>query len=238
MRSSRTVAATAQSRYYGSLFDEHGAGVDAVASGNLIYKDLRYRMLADVFGADQEFSVHDVGFGLAHFHAFLKRELPNRRIAYSGSEVTEQFVQYCRERYSGIKFDHRDIADGPFNDRYDYLIFGGTFYHLVDVSPAEFQEYAFSLIENAFAMCHRGVAFNLITEHVEYRRDDLFYCNMIDLLNFITTRLSRFFTIHHNYPLYEYTVCVFREPYVASNYSDPEFAKYLPTLRDSTKSRL
>jgi hypothetical protein len=188
---------------------------------------LRYKKLAKLFSDDVKFSVHDVGFGLAHFLEFIQQELPGRHIVYSGSEVTEKFVNYCKEHYPEIDFKFRDLAAGPFEDNYDYLVFGGTFYHLAGVPADQFQNYAFSVIENAFSMSRRGISFNLITEYVDYRRDDLFYCSMSDLLDFINSRLSRFFTIHHDYPLYEYTVCVYKETYVANKYRDPSFKKYM-----------
>lgn len=216
-----------QSVFYEKLFNENGPSVNAVASGDQAYKNLRYKKLVNLFTDDVDFSVHDVGFGLGHFWEYMKSELSGRRILYSGSEVTEQFVDYCKENYPDMDFRLRDLADGPFEDNYDYLVFGGTFYHLAGAPAKEFQKYVFSLIENAFSMSRRGVSFNLITEYVDYRRDDLFYCSIPELLKFLNSRLSRFFTIHHDYPLYEYTVCVYQESYVASKYPQPNFEKYL-----------
>lgn len=215
-----------QSKLYTDLLNKFGPSVNAVASGDQAYKNLRYKNLINLFTDDADFSVHDVGFGLAHFWEYMKSELSERRILYSGSEITEQFVVYCKEHYSDLDFRFRDLADGPFEDNYDYLVFGGTFYHLAGTPEKEFQEYVFSLIENAFSMSRRGVSFNLITEFVDYRRDDLFYCRVSELLKFLNSRLSRFFTLHHDYPLYEYTVCVYQESYIASKYPEQYFEKY------------
>lgn len=222
--------AAKQASYYSGLYEKHGAGVDAVASGKQIYKDLRHEKLAALFARDESCSVYDVGFGLAHFYEFLKTRYPEKAIRYSGSEVTPQFVEHCRKAYPECSFDLRDLGDGPLPVQYDYLVFGGTFYHLAGVSAVEFDEYVRQMLANAFTSAARGIAFNFITGYVEYRYDDLFYGELPQVVEFVANRLSRFFTIDHAIPLYEYTVCVYREDYIASWYSDEAFRKYFGTV--------
>lgn len=77
-----------QADYYGNLFEKHGPGVDAVASGQQVYKDLRYEKLSRLFCGDDLFSIHDVGFGIGHYYEYLKSRFPEKNIIYSGSEVT------------------------------------------------------------------------------------------------------------------------------------------------------
>ena len=215
-----------QAALYGGLFDTHGVSVDAVASGKQIYKELRYEKTCKGFEQDDNFTLHDVGFGLGHFWEYVKNRYPDKNIEYSGSEVTEKFQHYCQEKYPESKFYLRDIAEGPAEDKYDYVVFGGTFNLIAGNSPEEFQEYVFSVLRNAFAMCKRGLIFNLITSYVEYRYDRLFYCDLGELINFVAKDLSRFFSLQHDYPLYEHTVCVYREAHIASQYPEEEFHKY------------
>jgi hypothetical protein len=218
--------ASAQAGYYGQLLERHGPGVEAVASGKQVYKDLRYEKLCRVFERDRECSLHDVGFGLGHLYEYMKRQFPEKAVRYSGSEVTPQFVEHCTRAYPESHFVGRDLADGPFEDRYDYLVFGGTFYHLADTPAPEFGDYVRRTLSSAFAMCNRGIAFNFITGYVDYRLDGLFYGEVPEVVDFVARDLSRFFGIDHAYPLYEYTVCVYRDQYIASLYPDEAFHKY------------
>lgn len=218
--------ARTQKAYYGGLFHEHGPAVDAVASGKQIYKDLRYEKLSQVFHHDSELTLHDVGFGLGHYYEFLKTCFPHKKIYYSGSEVTPEFVAFCKERYPGCEFFERDLAEKAYDDRYDYLVFGGTFYHLVDTPKDEFAEYVKQMLSNAFKMCRRGISFNFITGFCEYFYDDLFYGNVDDVVSFVAKNLSRFFILDHGYPLYEFTMMVYKENYIEKLYPQPEFAKY------------
>lgn len=215
-----------QAGYYGSLFERHGPSVDAVASGQQVYKDLRYQKLSAVFQDDDDFTVHDVGFGLGHYYEYLKARFPNKRFTYSGSEITPQFVEHCRQAYPECSFDDRDLAAAPFAEPYDYLIFGGTFYHLEGVDHDTFTAFVRAMLANGFRSARRGIAFNLVTGFVDYRYDSLYYGDLADLLPFVVNNLSRFFTVDHSTPLYEYTVCVYHEAYVAAQNPGEAFRKY------------
>ena len=221
----------AQASYYGKLFQDHGPGVDAVASGKQIYKDLRYAQLCRVFGDDSAFSLHDVGFGLCHLYEYVKTRFPDRSIMYSGSEVTPAFIEMARDRYRECEFQLRDIATTACKERYDYIVLGGTFYHLAGADAKSYEEYVKTILSNAFAMCSRGLVFNLITGFVGYRHENLFYGELADMLPFVVRNLSRFFTVQHNYPLFEYTLCVYTSPQVSRQYPDSAFDKYFDERR-------
>ena len=226
MEPSKNDLSLKQAEYYGALYEKHGAGVDAVASGLQAYKDLRYEKLSGLFSQEVRCSVHDVGFGLGHFHEYLKKRFPEKEIDYSGSEVTPQFVEHCRRAYPDSRFYERDLSRRAFPERYDYLVFGGTFYHLAEADPAEFETFMRNMLRNGFASVSKGIAFNLITSFVETRYPSLFYPDICKVLQFVAKELSRFFTIEHATPLYEYTVCLYREDFVAEFYSDEVFDKY------------
>lgn len=216
----------AQENYYNTLLKAHGPSVDAVASGKQIYKELRYEKLCKIFERDTELTLHDVGCGLCHLLEYIKKTYPDKSVRYSGSEITSAFVDYCRKNYPANQFYHRDLAEKAFDDKHDYLVFGGAFYHLIGTTADEFNRYVKGMLENAFTMCNRGMAFNFITDYVEYRCEGLFYAKVPDIIDFVANRMSRFFSIDHAYPLYEYTVHVYKEAYIASHYRDESFHKY------------
>ena len=215
-----------QSDYYGKLYEEYSYSPEAVASGKQIYKDLRYEKLSGIFQTEGDFSVHDVGMGLGHYYEYLKEHFKDRKITYSGSEVTEHFYRYCRDNYPECEFHLRDLSEKPCQDRYDYLIYGGTFYHPCDNSRVDWEKFIFSILENGFKMATVGIAFNVITELCDFYERGLYYCDIAKMIHFINDNLSRFFRIDHAYALYELTVYVYREDFIKANYAEEEFAKY------------
>lgn len=216
----------AQAAYYSDLLKHHGQGVDAVASGKQIYKDLRYERISKVLGDDSDATVHEIGCGLGHYYEFLTSRFPDKRITYSGSDVTPGFVSACRDKFPRSAFFLRDLATEPCEDSYDYIVLPGVFYHLAGTDEVAFFEYCKALLKQAFSMSRRGIAVNFITGFREYSREDLFYCDVGPLLTFVVQELSRFFVLDHAYPLYEFTLSVYTEDCIASRNMDDAFTRY------------
>lgn len=224
----------AQARYYGKLLDAHGVGVDAVASGKAAYKAIRYERLCQVIGPESHFSLHDIGFGLGHLYEHLKIRYCEREITYSGSEVVPGFVEHCKAHYPEGRFELYDLSLGPRDERYDYLIFGGTFYHLIDNDPDAMREFMHRLLKNAWEMSERGLAFNVITSFVEYEKPGLYYPDLPELMCFVARELSRYFVIDHATPLFEATICVWRESAISGRFGSADFDRYLPSRTKRT----
>jgi len=215
-----------QKEYYGALYKKYKYSPKAVASAKQIYKELRYEKLSRIFEKDNEFTIHDVGMGLGHYYEYLKKRYARKKYEYSGTEVVKKFCEYCKKRYPEAKFCYRDIASKSYMDKYDYLIFGGTFYHPCNTTRKEWEKYMFSMLKNAFAMANKGIAFNCITELCDYYERGLYYCNIAKMINYINDNLSRYFIIEHAYPLYELTVYVYRESHIKKMYPHRDFNKY------------
>ena len=85
------------------------------------------------------------------------------------------------------------------------------------------------LVTNCWHMCRRGLAFNLVTDAVDYRIDDLFYPDIGDMLR-VVRQLTRFFEIDHATPLFEYTVRLYSQDWLAEKYPEEVFDRYLNRL--------
>jgi hypothetical protein len=217
----------AQAGYYKELLDTFGiSDVRSVASGDSVFKMVRYEGLSQLFARDKEFCLHDVGFGLGHFYEYVRQTFPDKKINYSGSEITREFFEFCNKKYPETSFFLRDLSIAPPEESYDYFILGGTFYHTVGVDPDNFEAWVKTILLNCFQKCKKGISFNLVSSFVEYEKDDLFYFQMDRLLDFVVNHLSRFFMINHAVPLFECTVCVYKPEYVSTLYSADEFKKY------------
>ena len=68
------------------------------------------------------------------------------------------------------------------------------------------------MLRRVWPRAREGLAFNVMSKHVDWERDDLFHLSTDLLLAFLKSELSRHVVIRHDYGLYEYTVYVYREP--------------------------
>jgi hypothetical protein len=221
-----------QTIHYSKLFNIHGNSVKSVASGKKTYKDMRYEKLSQIFLDDNNFSIFDVGFGLAHFYEYLEKHHKNKNIIYSGSEVVREFYEKCSNKYTHLDFNMHDLSIKPLSKKYDYLIFGGTFYQLAGSKKKEFEKYARRMLINGFKSCSKGIAVNFITDKVDYRIKGLYYENLGKITDFIETNISRFYTVEKSYPLFEFTITIYKEDIIKSKFKKKAFKKYFKDFRD------
>ena len=91
------------------------------------------------------------------------------------------------------------------------MVCNGVLTEKLDVSIKVFDEFARLVIRRMFELCGRGIAFNLMTTHVNFTAPNLFYKSPLEIMAFCAAALSCKFRIDHAYPRYDYTVYVFRE---------------------------
>jgi hypothetical protein len=65
------------------------------------------------------------------------------------------------------------------------------------------------LVKRVFAQAEIGIAFNVMSKHVDWERDDLFYLPFDQLAAFLRSEISRNFIFRNDYGLYEYTTYVY-----------------------------
>lgn len=212
--------------YYRNLYQNYKGMPMAVSSESLEHKKLRFRQISGVFKSSTRFSIHDVGMGLADYFLYLREFYGDREITYSGSDILDDYVKEASSRYPGVEFKLRNLAEKRDADRYDYVVASGVFHQRHETRIGDWEYFIERLLENSFSMCKRGIAFNMISPFVDYYQLPVYYANLPKWLNYINDRLSRFFEIHHDYALYEFTVFVYKEKYIKSLHPQAEFEKY------------
>mgnify|MGYP003575259216 CR=1 FL=1 len=218
-----------QQQVYLNLYEGYKGTPMAVSSESLAHKALRFSQIASIFKDEDDISVHDIGMGIADFYQFLLEKSPGKKISYSGTEILPEFVAESSNRFPECKFYLRDVAEQAFDDHYDYVVMSGVFHQRRDSTIPEWERFYQELLVNAFSMCRKGLAFNFISPFVDFYQTEVYYCNIYKLLNFLTEKLSRFFTIQHNYALFEFTVFVYKEEFVLEKHPQAEFRKYFKT---------
>ena len=104
-------------------------------------------------------------------------------------------------------------ANGDYclNLSYDYAICNGTFTEKLDLTFDEMFDFFSKTITTLFKNSKKGIAFNVMSNHVDYKREDLFHVPHDMMADLLTTDLSRHYVIRNDYGLYEYTVYVYKE---------------------------
>lgn len=199
-----TVLDRVRSHYEGSLA-AHGASARGVGWPDPEGQVLRFERLARVLDAAAgPVRVADLGCGYGALFTFL-----GPRVAgYRGYDVSPAMIAEARRRVPDPRASFV-VADAPDQEA-DYGFASGTFNVRLGADEAAWDAYVRGALRGLWAHCRRGMAFNLMTTHVDWRSQDLFYADPAAYLAFCQRELSRRVLLQHDYGLHEWTMLVLR----------------------------
>lgn len=217
-----------QRAHWKKLANKHSGTVQAVGSESLVHKHLRYEKLAELFPNNKSFSVHEIGPGIGDFYAWMKSSRQEfQNCSYSASEITPEYCVIARERFPDIAFHNRDILGGDIVEKYDYVVLSGVFHQQGEVGHSDWIHYMQSLLLASWSLAHCGMAFNVLTHYADFYKPGNFYTDLTELQSFIARRLSRFFRLDCDYPLFEATAYVRKPNTILERYPTQELRKYV-----------
>jgi SAM-dependent methyltransferase len=196
--------------HYESCLDEHGdthLGVDWPMAADV---PVRHRVMLDIIlEPSSEVSVLDLGCGASGLYEYILEH--DLRIAYTGVDISPKFVELSRSKFSGNTYHCLDILDDDARlPVFDYVVMNGVFTEKLDLTFEAMLEYVLAVVTKAFAHAEVGIAFNVMSAHVDWERDDLFHLPFDRLAAELTARLGRSFVFRSDYGLYEYTTYLYR----------------------------
>lgn len=171
---------------------------------------LRFQVLYEVGNLDGA-KIHDVGCGLGHLLEFLVVSEVN--CEYVGSDISPQMIQKAKQRLPQAQLYVADILDEVTQDwmSADYLFASGVFYVKGIADRRVWQQWVEEMIIQMFSLAKVAIAFNMLTSYVDYEDNNLFYISPAETLDFCIRNLGRRIAIRHDYPLWEYTVYVYKQ---------------------------
>jgi hypothetical protein len=92
----------------------------------------------------------------------------------------------------------------------DYTLASGIFNVRLSTAEGEWKNYMLEVIDTMNSLSRSGFAFNALTKYsdAEFMRADLYYADPLFLFDHCKTKYSKFVTLLHDYPLYEFTILV------------------------------
>ncbi|MEW5788391.1 MAG: class I SAM-dependent methyltransferase [Pseudomonadota bacterium] len=154
-------------------------------------------------------SLLDVGCG----YGSLLDLIHERRMSvdYHGIDLCEPMIQAAREKFPNARWSTGDILKLDATENYDYVVCNGILTQKLDASIRQMDEYAKALVTKMFSLCNIGIAFNTMTTHVNFMAQNLYYRNPVELLAWCMTELTPRIRMDHAYPMFEYTLYLYRE---------------------------
>ena len=169
----------------------------------------RYDMMLGVIKDESPITLLDFGCGTASLNGYIEF-LKIKNIKYSGLDINESFCTTSKLKFPNNDFYGLDILKNNDIPNFDYIVCNGPFTEKRELSQQEMMEFFTNVIKKLWDNCNKGIAFNLMSKHVDWEREDLFHVSLDELGWFLKSNLTRNFIIRNDYGLYEYTTYVYK----------------------------
>jgi SAM-dependent methyltransferase len=199
--------------HYEACLSRHGDNHMGVDWPRAADAGRRYAVMLGVIpaSAPRPIRLLDFGCGAGHLLEYIRRN-GLAGLEYHGLDISPMFISVCRGKFPDDSFRVVDVLeDGPELPEFDYVIMNGVFTEKCGLSHERMWEFVRGVLGRVWPQTRHGLAFNVMSKHVDWERDDLFHLSCDTLLAFLKAELSRHCVIRQDYGLYEYTTYVYRE---------------------------
>tara|TARA_R110001592_G_scaffold267950_3_gene534115 strand:- start:2239 stop:2913 length:675 start_codon:yes stop_codon:yes gene_type:complete len=215
-----------QQEVYTKQFLEHGDSPEGTFNQNDVIQKLRFdRLIKQLDFGNGTKKLHDVGCGICDLHTYLQGQEVN--VKYSGTDVVPEMKELALKKYPNMEFHVRDIINDEIEEVYDYVTLAGVFNLPGDTDREEWEKFTLQMISKMFDLCTKAISFNFLTTKADFYHPDMYYADPAEIFEYCSKNLSRHVVIDHSYPLFEFTVTVFKTEGMKENFTEQPLQKYL-----------
>ncbi|MFB7302875.1 class I SAM-dependent methyltransferase [Heyndrickxia sporothermodurans] len=172
---------------------------------------IRFQYLTKLFEEDKEgeFSLLDVGCGLAHFYDYLSENYFVEKIHYSGLDIQTNFIKFASEKHPKCKFINKSLFELETQKKYDYVVASGTFN--IVLPDTNMDDYLKQNIKKMYELCNKGIAFNLLTTNIPSHDMEAINAsyNPIDILKWCFDFTNKV-NLYHSYKINDFTIAMYK----------------------------
>ncbi len=195
---------TKAAELYNTRYEEYGRQIKTVGWGSKDDQLLRFEILFRGLNPKGK-TILDVGCGLGDLIPFLN-DKTRGDYQYIGIDVTSNLIVDSKEKYgkSGIDFFVGDIFSLPL-PAVDIAVLSGA----LSLKAKGIEKYAIDTMEKMFDLSREAVSLNFLTKYVDFELEKNQHYQPEDVFS-SAKKLSNRVNLIHDYPLYEFTIQIFR----------------------------
>jgi SAM-dependent methyltransferase len=195
------------SKYYTERVKLYGATAHGVDWNSEESQQLRFSQLIKILSAENTFSINDFGCGYGALVDYLDQQ--GYTYQYFGFDISKKMItqaQKLHKKKSHCRFSTLE-SDVPTSD---FTVASGIFNVKLDTDNLEWEVYILHTLKRMDALSQKGFAFNILSSYSDpdKRSPNLYYSDPSFLFDLCKKHFSKYVSLLHDYPLYEFTVLV------------------------------
>jgi SAM-dependent methyltransferase len=184
---------------YNRRLEEFGETEKALGWGDKGRSQLRFMILTSQWDFSAA-SVLDFGCGFGDLYAYIAKQQAST-FDYLGIDINPSLIEVARKRYPSTNFEVLNILETDDIPQFDYVLASGTFNAKLE-NNVEFIE---SCMTRMAKIARKGIAFNFLSNKVDYQSDITFHADPSEILN-LFYRFSKNVVLRNDYMPFEFTV--------------------------------
>ncbi len=149
-------------------------------------------------------SILDVGCGVGDLKGYLYDRIYVAR--YVGVDINPDMVAATKKKYPLCQFEVRDILDGEWEERFDYVVGSGIF----SLEIPDWTKTTWDTIHAMFKLCQIGVAVNFLSSRTPgEKKPDMRYADPSIMFNG-AMQVTPKVTLRHDYRPNDFTLYLYR----------------------------
>ena len=194
--------------FYVKKINQFGISHETVGWGSQESQQLRFEVLLRNLSIENKI-ILDIGCGLGDLVSFIKK-CRTENFSYIGLELVPEFVRLAKDRYVGnnqVQFIEGDMEQlFSMNQSIDIVTLSGALNIRVDDNWSLMAK----VLTRGFEICKECITVNFLTTYVDYSLNKNYHFQPEKIFAFAKS-LSPHVNLIHDYPLYEFTVQIFKK---------------------------
>jgi SAM-dependent methyltransferase len=194
---------------YTKSLENHGLEPKSVGWRDEVSQLLRFEKLIQVIdlgSGNEGITVNDWGCGYGAMFSYLDKILGKDLIHYYGYDISDGMLAAASHFVKDRRVEW--IKSSEITHEADYSFASGTFNVRLEANEAIWTAYIKEKLLNLGCRSVRGFGFNLLSTYVDWKQDNLYYGDPFIFFDFCKQNISRYVSLLHDYPLYEWTILV------------------------------
>jgi len=196
-------------KYYSSKIIENGATSVGVDWNSQESHYMRFNQLTKNIEKDVSKTILDFGCGYGALIDFLKLN-SFTNYSYFGFDISEEMITSASKNYHDTNLCFTTDINKIRDKTYDYCIANGIFNVKLEFDEQNWKNYIINTLNQINELTTNSFSFNILTKYSDkaFMKDYLYYADPLFFFDYCKTNFSKYVTLVHDYPLYEFSIIV------------------------------